>query len=218
MSDSESTIVVQGRAGLVDLVAGELCLDFANTVEPRVASYHGGHPREYLASYVDLVEWCRHAGIMGGDGADRLLAEAGRQPDMARYIFEKAIGVREAIYRSFLAIASKKQPVRRDLDLLHTIYAQAIASARLATTDAGFDLVWSVPGDRLDYPLWPIARSAVELLMHGDPHRIKDCLTGGDGCGWLFYDTSKNNSRRWCSMRGCGNPAKERRRASRRAT
>jgi len=33
----------------------------------------------------------------------------------------------------------------------------------------------------------------------------------GEGCGWLFFDTSKNRSRRWCAMEDCGNRAKARR-------
>jgi predicted RNA-binding Zn ribbon-like protein len=32
-----------------------------------------------------------------------------------------------------------------------------------------------------------------------------------DQCGWLFMDDSKNGSRRWCSMRSCGNRAKAQR-------
>ncbi|MBV8794030.1 MAG: CGNR zinc finger domain-containing protein, partial [Hyphomicrobiales bacterium] len=45
-------------------------------------------------------------------------------------------------------------------------------------------------------------------------HRIREC--GGHACGWLFYDRSKNNRRRWCEMEICGNRAKQRRLAARR--
>ena len=38
---------------------------------------------------------------------------------------------------------------------------------------------------------------------------IREC--DGDTCGWLFLDTTRNHSRRWCDMRGCGNRAKVRR-------
>jgi predicted RNA-binding Zn ribbon-like protein len=189
---------------------------YAST-SPTPSSRGSGHPRDYLASYADLVAWSRHAGVVPDAEARQLSAEAERRPDVAHAVFAQAMALREAIYRSFLSIARSKQPDPRDLDTLHAVYAQAMAHARLAETGAGFDLVWAEQSNDLARPLWPIARSAVELLMRGDPGRIKDCLTGGDGCGWLFYDTSKNNSRRWCSMRGCGNPAKERRRAKRRS-
>jgi predicted RNA-binding Zn ribbon-like protein len=38
----------------------------------------------------------------------------------------------------------------------------------------------------------------------------------GEGCSWLFLDTSRNRSRRWCSMEDCGNRAKARRHYERR--
>jgi predicted RNA-binding Zn ribbon-like protein len=61
-----------------------------------------------------------------------------------------------------------------------------------------------------------VARSAEELLLSGDPRRAKECPGPDGGCGWLFYDESKNASRRWCSMEGCGSQAKMRRYRSRR--
>jgi predicted RNA-binding Zn ribbon-like protein len=38
---------------------------------------------------------------------------------------------------------------------------------------------------------------------------VREC--SGDTCGWLFVDTSRNHSRRWCDMEDCGNRAKARR-------
>jgi predicted RNA-binding Zn ribbon-like protein len=29
-----------------------------------------------------------------------------------------------------------------------------------------------------------------------------------DTCRWAFYDASRNQARRWCSMAGCGNHIK----------
>ena len=62
--------------------------------------------------------------------------------------------------------------------------------------------------------LGPIALAAVRLFTEGDFPRIREC--GGHACGWLFYDRSKNNRRRWCEMEVCGNRAKQRRLAARR--
>jgi len=54
----------------------------------------------------------------------------------------------------------------------------------------------------------------VEAIELKDWYRLKICLD----CQWIFYDTSKNASRLWCSMSGteergraCGNIAKARR-------
>jgi len=62
----------------------------------------------------------------------------------------------------------------------------------------------------LDQMLWPIVRSAVDLLTSREARRVKVC-PGLDDCGWLFLDTSKSGRRRWCSMDSCGSRSKMRR-------
>lgn len=47
-----------------------------------------------------------------------------------------------------------------------------------------------------------IAQSASD----GSWTRVKVCPA--DTCRWAFYDSSKNHSRTWCTMRVCGNRAK----------
>lgn len=51
-----------------------------------------------------------------------------------------------------------------------------------------------------------------ELRVTGEAARLKRCAE--HACGWVFWDVSKNRSRRWCSMRVCGNRAKARRHAA----
>ena len=60
----------------------------------------------------------------------------------------------------------------------------------------------------LAQPLWPVVRSAADLLTGSSLERVKRCP--GEGCGWLFLDTSRNGSRRWCDMSSCGNRARVR--------
>jgi hypothetical protein len=36
-------------------------------------------------------------------------------------------------------------------------------------------------------------------------------ICGNDACRWLFFDRSRNGSRRWCDMSACGNRMKTRR-------
>jgi predicted RNA-binding Zn ribbon-like protein len=42
----------------------------------------------------------------------------------------------------------------------------------------------------------------------GSWQRIKICRE--DTCQWVFFDRSKNTSKQWCSMQGCGNRNKTR--------
>jgi len=98
---------------------------------------------------------------------------------------------------------------------LQADYLAALAQARLAPIERGHEWPWREDDGALDRPLWAVVRSAVEVLTTGDPVRIKACPEP-DGCGWLFYDTSKNGSRQWCSMEGCGSRAKMRHHYARR--
>jgi predicted RNA-binding Zn ribbon-like protein len=49
---------------------------------------------------------------------------------------------------------------------------------------------------------------AYEAMEHGEWRRLKACRN--DTCQWGFYDHSKNRSKTWCSMEGCGSQVKSR--------
>lgn len=66
-----------------------------------------------------------------------------------------------------------------------------------------------------DAALAAIAVAWAELRITGDAARLKRCAE--HTCELVFWDVSKNRSRRWCSMRACGNRAKTRRYAARNA-
>lgn len=63
-----------------------------------------------------------------------------------------------------------------------------------------------------DEPPWrPAVLAAASLLdlLRQAPDRIRSCQH--PGCVLWFYDTTRNGTRRWCSMAVCGNRAKARR-------
>jgi predicted RNA-binding Zn ribbon-like protein len=97
---------------------------------------------------------------------------------------------------------------------LSTLHARFVAEAELAPGDFACRWRWRVDATPVEAALGPIALAAVRLFTQGDFSRIREC--GGHACGWLFYDTSKNNRRRWCEMEVCGNRAKQRRLRARR--
>lgn len=190
----------------LELYGGRLCLDFANTVEPR----RGDECHDHLSSYPDLVRWSAYVGAMEEYTVLRLRRKADGHPEEAEVVLREAIGLREVIYRTFHALAQAEVPDLNGLRALSSVYAEVMGCSRIVpANDGGFDLGWQ-DDDALERPLWPVARSAVELLTGADPARIKACPPD-EGCGWLFYDDSKNNSRRWCSMQVCGSRAKMRR-------
>ena len=57
--------------------------------------------------------------------------------------------------------------------------------------------------------LWPVLRSAAELLTSEEAARVRQCAS--ETCSWLFVDRSRTHRRRWCDMKTCGNRDKARR-------
>lgn len=216
--------VERQAAAMHPLWGGQLCLDFANTVEPRggpppLAPPPGFPVREELTGYPELVAWALHAGTLGSEDASRLLAEAARHPDQSDAAFRRAIDLREAIYRVFWSTAHGATPDAADLAAVAREHAVAFAHAAISSTDDGYAWTWPSTDADLLRPLWPIARSAADLLTEGDLRRVKVC-PGPPGepvaCGWLFYDATKNRGRHWCSMTDCGGATKARRQTRRR--
>src|SRR5437763_853275 len=111
-------IKTPGHAGTVDLLAGVLCLDFVNTVEPRVEPLDGGPLRDYVTSYADLVTWSRHAGTLDGPAAQGLLSAAAHHPHDAQALLDQAVALRETLYRIFSALAHHHMVADADLAAL----------------------------------------------------------------------------------------------------
>jgi predicted RNA-binding Zn ribbon-like protein len=51
-----------------------------------------------------------------------------------------------------------------------------------------------------------IARDAIELFGGHETQRVRECAN--PRCALLFMDSSRPGTRRWCSMRRCGNRSK----------
>lgn len=193
------------------LLGGRLCIDFVNSVENRA----GKQPEEFLTSYADLARWSRHADLLADDEVVQLLELAARDEPGARAVLRRALRLREALHSILLAIATEREPSSADLEQVQDMYGRAVARAQLVPAGDRFVWDWRPLTPQLDWPLWPMALSAVDLLADGDLRRVKVCANPY-GCGWLFYDGSKNASRRWCSMEGCGSQVKMRRQYAKR--
>ena len=203
---------LDGRpAGTLNLIGGRLCLNFVNSVGARRFSPSRKMTirDEKLNDYLDLLAWGRHAGALTKADAETLAHESSRHTKEAVAVFHRAIRLREAMYHVCNAKLSHKQPKEADLLVLNEEIRLARGAEKLVFEEAGFDWQWSTPDSALDRVLWPVTRSAAELLTQDDLSRLRQC--GGEDCGWIFLDTSRNRGRRWCDMRDCGNLAKVRR-------
>ena len=167
------------------IVGGDPALDLANTVgDDRVP--------DPLESYETFAAWAVRIGVID---------EPVARPADAERVLDEARALRAAIDAVFRALAAGSSPPPAALAQLVQRAGAAVERAHLT----GRDLVWD--GDDPERPLWPIAVSALDLLRDGPLDRLKAC----EDCPWLFLDTSRNHSRRWCSMADCGTRVKMRR-------
>src|SRR5215470_3833239 len=115
------------QARIFEFTGGLLCLDFTNTVEDRPSD----HSRELLTSYSDLVSWSQQADILEDQEAQQLLKEAAHRPAEASMVLQRAVVLREAIYRLFKAVAQGASAEGDALVLLNAAIADTMSHAQL---------------------------------------------------------------------------------------
>ena len=206
-------MIAPGRKkGNPKLLETDTCLHFANTIENRSDK---DNRRDLIESYRDFIQWCISARVISSEQAARLLASAGREESAGMRALADALELREIIHRIFRAKALGREPVEQDMRGFNAFHARAMAASTLLVAGSRYAVTFAPVAGSLDWPLNPIAWSAAQLLTGDGLERVKIC--SDERCGWLFIDESRNGSRRWCDMSGCGNRAKARRHYQRRA-
>jgi predicted RNA-binding Zn ribbon-like protein len=185
----------------LELAGGVLCLDFVNTINSRLNSEH-----DYLLSYSDLVGWAQKVDILSPAQSAQLQKRAKQNTEEAKEALDTARKSRELIYRLLSNATKGSEPHKKDMETFVSVYGESISHGQLIRNDNHYTTTWKID-EALDAVLWPIVHSAGELLQSEELGHVKEC----PGCGWLFLDTSKNQSRRWCSMNTCGARDKMRR-------
>ena len=186
----------------LSLLGGRPCLDFVNTLDWRGRK----RPTEFLKTYADLIAWSQHAGTMSRKAAKRITQLSESQPAKQTWALKQAIQLRETIYRIFSSLADGKAAPNKDLEIFNQFFSRTMKTSKIVKTPQGYR--WDLAEDHadLEWILSPLIRSAADLLISQELKRVKKC--GDPACGWLFLDTSRNRSRRWCNMNDCGNRAK----------
>ena len=166
--------------------SGALSLDFA------YSGAMGDNPEwEDLHSPDDLSSW------LDGRFPDLLTAAADRD-------LTDALALRTAIARSATAAGRGEAPAADDVDIINLFAATPDIPPALAGGSRQAGRAKARPAQALS----AMAREAVELFTPEQRERIRLCAA--DDCGLVFYDESRSNNRRWCSMKRCGNRAKVR--------
>jgi len=187
-----------GDSGKFLFLAGEPALDLLNTT-PVLAS----GPVDLLESFSDLEEWMGRAGLVTGEQVRDLRRRHGPGADA---VLVRVKALRESL-REIVFALEESAPMPRK--------AVAEVNAALRHGAGHWELEWDAKakrfqrhsnseGDDLESKvIGPIARSIAVLLTERTPGSIRKCEN--PACVLHYYDTSKNHSRRWCSMEFCGN-------------
>lgn len=118
---------------------------------------------------------------------------------------ERAVAVREGIRA--LAFANNDRALDRGaLEALHRASAGAgVVEIRIERDGPRFVALAKAA---LDAALGAMLAATARAMIDGTWPRLKACP--GRACGWVFYDRSRNQSARWCSMKVCGDREKAR--------
>lgn len=185
--------------------AGSAALSFANTLDWRLRP----KPVELLRDYEDLLRWARTEGGLAPAEARALQRSAVSHPRVATRTLRKGQALREAMAELWTAAASRGTLPPGALDVVGNLAAEARARQTLRAVGSRVAWQWRAPEPELERPIWFAALAASRLLITPELGRVRQC--GDAECGWFFLDTTKNRSRRWCSMEACGNRNKARR-------
>jgi predicted RNA-binding Zn ribbon-like protein len=179
---------------------------------------HG--PVELLGNYADLLRFARqarllsarHSSLLAGAAND---AAAGRAA--ARRALESARELREATAGALYGAVDGRVPTAAAIKTLEGYFLGASRHRQLrwnrskerAPVAPGARWVWGRSETELALPVWMLAQAVCDLMTSMPLGRLRAC--GSETCRWLFLDTSKNHTRRWCDMKICGNRMKARR-------
>jgi predicted RNA-binding Zn ribbon-like protein len=173
---------------------GLKCIDFCNTDD----HLHTPPSYDFFPDRAAILKWGQAAEIL-----PKSLQDAGNVDEQ---IFIRALKARSRIFALLEPFTRLAVPTKSDLAAFEVLLQEASGWMGIVSDDNGY-LLTCRADDPLERILCTVVRSAADVLLSNQPERVKQC---GE-CGWLFYDSTRNLSRRWCDMKSCGNKAKARR-------
>ena len=186
-----------GKDGFLFL-GNHLALDFLNT-----RPVQNGKTTELLPDFKALLRWFQAAGLLSPLELGRFKKKWGKSVRAQRTV-ETVRELREKLRKQVLDWERGEVVQRSIVRQLNKLMAQypmrhKLKPARnLPSMERWFEL--QQPEDLYA----PLAHSAATLFAEVDRRRVRKCAQ----CVGHFQDTSKKGTRRWCSMRLCGNRLK----------
>jgi len=194
----------RSKARSFEMTGGHPALDLVNTLDWR---FRESGPEELLENYDDLVRFTEQTGLMTASDARKLLRSVPETP--AAKVLVAVRELREATAEALYTVVDHRIPSPSSVKRLADCFAAARRQEELQWNGEKLEWVLNKNIAVLELPLWLLSLSTAALMTSEQIHLLREC--GNPQCRWLFVDTSKNHTRRWCDMKICGNRMKARR-------
>ena len=181
------------------LVGNQLSLDFVNT-----KIVENGVPKDLLDGLADVAAWAVAVKLLDLPKAKKLSKLW--QEAQSRDEFEEVLRFRKVLHALVEAIARSESVTTSTLHTINTQLRKLNGYAAVLPSDEGFTKRFLLDIRAPSHLLAPVAEAAADLLCYGNLAYVKKCEN--PACMLYFYDGTKNHSRRWCSMKACGNRTK----------
>lgn len=206
---STSGVTAPGRPDFLFLGA-HAAIDFANTFVPPP-----GPGTEFLQTWQDVIEWLKETKLSDGQNlavSESTVAEALGRVRHLRQQWKatlEELRARRRVDQQFVQELNAILSVEMFSETLVAKGKRSFLLRRSASLVKGKSLALGI-----------LARSIAEFLTTAEFKYLRRCANT-DSCALIFYDTTKNHRRQWCSNSMCGNRYKvaefrRRERASRR--
>ena len=180
-------------------LADHLSLDFVGTEFRQSGEY-----QDQLETFDNLRDWLKQAGLLANPEAAALAKRCSAK--RSERVLSVARELRKAIRTAVEAILDGKPVPPGPIRVINNLLIKRDGHFQIERRSAQLERRFvSGVGDPLAL-LAPLAESAADLLCEANPALIRKCAD--ESCDLLFYDSTKNHRRRWCSMGACGNRAK----------
>jgi predicted RNA-binding Zn ribbon-like protein len=163
------------------------CIEFVNSA---FSDYLGGSPS---VDRLPLSEW--QAWFLARFGL--------RLPRRCQAPLSTLQAMRMEVRRVLEHWAATGALASRDFTRLNRWLACTSLRRRLVASEDRLELIVEPLARDWNWVIAAIAASVVELVADGQPDRLKVCAN--PNCSWMFYDATRNHSRRFCSAQLCGN-------------
>lgn len=176
--------------GTYKLIGEEISLDFINTVSwPECEMQH-----DWLEGDGNFVKWALALKLIDKTVAKKLTQGS---PSSEKKNIARVLAIRKDLTVAVKPIAFKKLPLSASLKKIETLATEFYKLRYIDLKTLKWK--WKNPESLVDI-LAPVVANAIHVLTEVDHTRIKHCTS----CNWIFYDNTRNRSRKWCDMSDCG--------------